>query len=203
MVVDDDALATARAALSAASSPQAPLPATTASAPTSSDEGSLQPKDVAKAVAFGLRSTQSRPQTVAEITAKLHGRFDDGGVVEAAVEQLTAAGALDDAAFARLWVEDRGERRGYGIARLRRELTRRQVPDELIEQALTALEDRDHAQTARDLARKRAATLPAKLEPPVVARRLHAYLVRRGYSDGLANVVAIEVSGLERFRSWD
>jgi regulatory protein len=193
MAVDDDALARARAALS---SPTAG-PATTDVA------DSPKPSDVAKAVAFGLRSTQARPQTMAEITAKLHGRFDDGGVVEAAVAQLVAAGALDDAAFARLWVEDRGEQRGYGTARLRRELARRQVPDHLAEEALSALDDRDHAQTARDLARKRAATLPAKLEPPAVARRLHAYLVRRGYSEAMANVIAIEVSGLERFHTWD
>ena len=200
-VVDRDALAAARAALASASQPPSPG-AREHGTPASRADGP-KPSDVAKAVAFGLRSTGARPQTVAEITAKLHGRFDDGGVVEAAVEQLTAAGALDDAAFARLWVEDRGERRGYGIARLRRELSRRQVPEDLAEQALALLDDRDHAQTARDLARKRAATLPAKLEPPAVARRLHAYLVRRGYSDGLANVVAIEVSGLERFRRWD
>lgn len=162
-----------------------------------------KPKDVAKAVAFGLRSTQQRPQTVAEITEKLRGRFDDGGVVEAAVGQLVDVGALDDAAFARLWVEDRGERRGYGTARLRRELYRRKVPDEIAEEALAALDGRDDAQTARELAKKRYATLPAKLEPAAVARRLHAYLVRRGYSEGLSNVVAIEVSGLDRHRNWD
>lgn len=170
---------------------------------TSDAQAPPKPSAVAKAVAFGLRSTQARPQTVAEITTKLHGRFDDGGVVEAAVEQLVAAGALDDAAFARMWVEDRGRRRGFGIARLRQELSRRQVPDEIAEQALAALDERDDLETARGLARKRAATMPAKLEPAAVARRLHAYLERRGYNSGLANKVAIEVSGLDRHRNWD
>jgi regulatory protein len=160
-------------------------------------------KAVAKAVAFGFRSTQNRPQTVAEITTKLTGRFDDGGIVEAAVEQLTAAGALDDAAFARMWVEDRGRRRGYGVARLRQELQRRKVPEDIVEVALADLEDRDELATALELARKRAATLPNKLEPDAVARRLQAYLVRRGYGQGLANKVAIDVSGLERYRNWD
>ena len=163
----------------------------------------VNPKDVAKAVAFGLRSTSNRPQTVAEITAKLHSRFDDGGVVEAAVGQLCDLGALDDAAFARMWVEDRGRRRGYGMVRLRQELTRRQVPADVAEEALSALEDRNEGQIAADLARKWAATLPAKLEPDAVARRLQAYLIRRGYGAGLANRVAIDVSGLDRFRNWD
>ncbi len=160
-------------------------------------------KAVAKAVAFGLRSTQQRPQTVAEITAKLRGRFDDGDVVEAAVERLTAVGALDDGAFARLWVQDRGRGRGYGLARLRQELQRRGVPDHVAEQALGDLAERDETATATELARKRFRTLPTSLEPEAVARRLQAYLMRRGYNHGLANAVAIRVSGLDRHREWD
>ncbi|MPZ74494.1 MAG: recombinase RecX [Nitriliruptorales bacterium] len=160
-------------------------------------------KAITKAVAYGLRSTQSRPQTVAEITAKLNGRFDDGAVVAAAVEQLESLGALDDVTFARMWVEDRGHRRGYGLTRLRQELRRRQVPEDIAQAALASLGERDELMTASDLARRRAATLPAALEPAAVARRLHAYLVRRGYNQGLANKVAINVSGLARHREWD
>ena len=160
-------------------------------------------KAVSKAVAFGLRSTQQRPQTVVEITDKLRGRYEDNDVVVAAVAQLQAVGALDDAAFARAWVEDRGRRRGYGVMRLRQELRRRQVDDDVVDQALTALEDRDEFTAAVDLAKRRVVSLPAKLEPEAVARRLHAYLVRRGYNHGLANKVAISVSGLDRHRNWD
>jgi regulatory protein len=157
----------------------------------------------AKAIAYGLRSTQARPQTVAEITAKLRSRFDDPDVVEAAVAQLKALGALDDAVFARIWVEDRGVSRGYGRARLAQELRRRKVPQDIAEEALAVLDDRDDLETATDLARRRFASLPATLEPAAAARRLHAYLVRRGYNDGLSNKVAIAVSGLDRHRDWD
>lgn len=176
-------------------------PASAASAAPSDDQP--PPKTVAKAVAFGLRSTQNRPQTVAEMHNKLRGRYEDEGVVDAAIEQLKAAGALDDAAFARIWVDDRGHRRGYGTVRLRQELRRRLVPDEIAEEALASLDERDDLQTATDLARKRANSFPAKLEPDAVARRLQGYLVRRGYNAGLANKVAIDVSGLDRYRSWD
>ena len=162
-----------------------------------------QAKDVAKAVAFGLRSTQARPQTAAEIRTKLRDRYEDADVVDAAMEQLVAAGAIDDAAFARAWVEDRGRQRGYGTARLRRELNRRGVEEDTVEQALQALDDRDELATAVELARKRARSLPASLEPDAVARRLHGYLMRRGYNQGLSNKVAIDVSGLDRYRSWD
>lgn len=173
------------------------LPAPAASAPAAAS------KDVAKAVAFGLRSTQNRPQTVAEMENKLRGRYGDEDVVSAALEQLKAAGALDDRAFARIWVDDRGHRRGYGVARLRQELRRRLVPEPIAEEALASLEERDDLETASELARKRARTFSAKLEPDAVARRLQGYLVRRGYNAGLANKVAIDVSGLDRYRSWD
>ncbi len=165
--------------------------------------GAVDHKTVAKAVAYGLRSTQNRPQTVAEITTKLQGRFEDADVVAAAVQQLVDVGALDDAAFARMWVEDRGRRRGYGVARLRQELSRRQVPEHVAEAALADLEERDEKKTATELARRRAATMPATLEPAAVARRLQSFLMRRGYGQGLANTVAIAVSGLDRHRDWD
>jgi regulatory protein len=178
------------------------LPAPAASADT---EAPAPPsKKIAKAVAFGLRSTQNRPQTVAEMAKKLRGRYpDDEDIVTAAIEQLKAAGALDDEAFARIWVDDRGHQRGYGAARLRQELRRRLVPEEIAEEALASLDDRDDLATAMELARKRARTFSAKLEPDAVARRLQGYLVRRGYNAGLANKVAIDVSGLDRYRSWD
>lgn len=174
-----------------------------ASSAADSESAAPRSKDVAKAVAFGLRSTQNRPQTVAEIEAKLRGRYEDEDVVTAAVEQLKAAGALDDMAFARIWVDDRGHQRGYGTARLRQELRRRKVPDEIAEQALASLDERDDLATATELAHKRSRTFSPKLEPDAVARRLQGYLERRGYTSGLANKVAIDVSGLDRYRSWD
>lgn len=149
-----------------------------------------------------LRRTSQRPQTEAEITAVLGRRYDEQ-IVAAAVERGRKAGAIDDAAFARAWVDDRGHKRGYGTARLRDEMRRRKVPEPLVEQALDSLDQRDDCAVATELARKRASSLPASLEPPAVARRLAAFLARRGYGPALAQKVAIDVSGLERYRSWD
>ena len=149
-----------------------------------------------------LRRTSLRPQTQAEVTAVLARRYDDD-VVTAAVERGRKAGAIDDAAFARAWVADRGDKRGYGTARLRDELRRRKVPEPLIDDALADLSERDDLAVATELARKRASSFPASLEPPAVARRLAGFLARRGYGPGLAQKVAVDVSGLERYRSWD
>ncbi len=159
--------------------------------------------DVGAAVAFVVRSTQNRPQTEAELADKLRGRGCTDAVVAAALVQSRGLGAVDDAAFARAWVCDRGEGRGFGTDRLRVELRRRRVPDAVADAALAVLTERDDREVATELARRRAATFPSSAEPPVVARRLQGYLLRRGYPSGLAQAVAIEVSGLERFRAWD
>lgn len=156
---------------------------------------------VSAAVAFVLRSTQQRPQTEAEVRAKLSGRDVDAEVAEAALTRARELGAVDDAAFARAWVDDRGRGRGFGTTRLRQELRRRLVPEPLIADALAAIEDRDDLAVATDLARDRLPSLPSSLQPEAIARRLQAYLVRRGHSPGLAQRVAIEVSGLDRV--WD
>ncbi|MPZ88806.1 MAG: regulatory protein RecX, partial [Nitriliruptorales bacterium] len=67
---------------------------------------------VGNAVTLILRSTQHRPQTEAELRAKLAAREVPNGIAEAALDRARAAGAVDDAAFAAAWVEDRGRRRG-------------------------------------------------------------------------------------------
>ncbi len=137
------------------------------------------------------------------MAAKLERRGVAADVAAVALRRAETLGALDDAAFARAWVSDQGLRRGFATPRLRHELRRRLVPAPVVEAALAALDDRDDRDAATALARARAATLPASLAPPVVARRLEGFLVRRGYPPGVARPVAIAVSGMEAYRAWD
>jgi len=101
------------------------------------------------------------------------------------VADLVGRGYVDDAAFARHWVQTRAAR-GYGAARLRAELRARGVPAPLIDAALAALEGDDQLEQARAVARRR---LPAlrRGKPERVAARLRDHLLRRGYP---ASVVA-------------
>ncbi|WP_165492225.1 regulatory protein RecX [Egibacter rhizosphaerae] len=178
---------------------------TTASRPDvasgSTPETGTAPDQVGDAVAFVLRSTRQRPQTEAELRDKLAERGVASEVVQEALAQARSLGATDDRAFARAWVRDRGQGRGYGALRLRQELLRRRVPDHLVDEALATLEDRDEESVAEDLARERAARFEARIEPDRAARRLAGFLQRRGYPPALAQRVAIRVSGLDR--DWD
>lgn len=156
---------------------------------------------VQHALAYLVRSTANRPQTEAELAGKLHTRQYGEEVVEEALARAREGGVVDDAAFARAWVADRGERRGFGVARLRRELREREVPESVLEEALTALDGRDELAVATELAWERLGQLPASLSEEAVARRLCGYLGRRGYPEALARRVSLTVSGLDR--DWD
>ncbi|MGI8575052.1 MAG: regulatory protein RecX [Egibacteraceae bacterium] len=158
-------------------------------------------EEVRRALSFVLRSTRARPQTRAELAAKLRAREYDDETIAAALGESYSLGAIDDAAFARAWVEDRGRGRGYATARLRQELRRRQVPDELIEAALGGLDDRDEFDAGLALARQKAVRYPSDLPTEKIASRLVGFLVRRGYAPGLAQRIAVIASGLDR--QWD
>jgi regulatory protein len=163
--------------------------------------GAEVPEDVRRALAHVLRSTGQRPQTEAELRSKLRGREIPDDVAAQALRHARALGAVDDAAFAAAWVEERGVGKGYGAGRLRTELRRRLVPEPFIDDALAILDGRDDGSAATELARRRLSQLPSSLPPEAVVRRLTAYLVRRGHPPVLAQRVAVDVSGIDR--DWD
>lgn len=109
------------------------------------------------------------------------------------VTGLAARGWVDDAAFARRWVEARA-RRGLGAGRLRAELAARGVPEPCITAALAALDEEAALAQVRALARRRVRAL-GRLEPGRVAARLAAALARRGWSVEVARRVVQEILG--------
>lgn len=154
-----------------------------------------------KALAHLVRSVSQRPITVAEARAKLLAREHPEDVVTAVVARAVQARILDDTAFATAWVDDRGIKRGYGRARLLRELRKRKVCTDVIEAALARMEDHDEVAQATALARARAQRMPGTLEPSKVAQRLVGFLLRRGYTSTIAHDVARRVTAMDR--DWD
>ena len=104
--------------------------------------------------------------------------------IEAVLSRFTEAGLIDDAAFARGWVESRHHSRGLSRRSLSAELRRQGVGGDDIAEAVDALAPDQEVETARRmLARKMAAT---RGQPPEVrARRAASMLARKGYPPGL------------------
>ncbi|WP_241003179.1 regulatory protein RecX [Streptomyces sp. CB01881] len=106
-------------------------------------------------------------------------------VAEQVLTRLEEVGLIDDAAFARAWVESRHAVRGLSRRALAQELRTKGVAGELVEQAVAQLDHDDETEAARALVeRKLRAT--RGLERQARMRRLVGVLARRGYSEGLA-----------------
>jgi regulatory protein len=99
---------------------------------------------------------------------------------------------VDDAAFARRWVEARAAR-GYGASRLRAELSARGVARDVVDLALGALVAETTLERARELARRRLPGL--RRRPDRAATRLRDYLLRRGYAAAVVARVVREFLG--------
>jgi regulatory protein len=120
-----------------------------------------------------------RARSVSEVREALS-RSDFGPVViEATIGKLQELELLDDAAFARQWVEERGGRKGLGPRRLLSELRLKGVSDETSRQAVAdvGLDDEARAkEVAAGLVRK-VAQRPLGQQ----AMRLQQMLLARGF----------------------
>ncbi|MEP6572952.1 MAG: regulatory protein RecX [Gemmatimonadota bacterium] len=129
-----------------------------------------------------LRSLERRSFARHDLGRRLIRKGHPPEAVEAALTRADDAGLLDDAAFARQFVQSRAER-GRGPARLTRDLQAMGIPRGLIDDAVRARwpEPADTTVSAEQVATRRAAQLK-NLPPDVRRRRLLAYLGRRGFS---------------------
>jgi regulatory protein len=138
--------------------------------------------DVEAAFRTALRSLELRSYARSDLARRLVRKGHPRAAVDAALERATALGLLDDAAFARGYVQSRAAR-GRGPSRLTRDLLLMGVERSLIDRALAAEwpEGSDRSSVPLALATKRAAQL-GPLPRQTKRRRLLAYLARRGFS---------------------
>ena len=138
--------------------------------------------DAEAAFRTAIRSIEQRSHARTDLGRKLVRKGHTRPAVEVALERCVALGLLDDAAFARHFVETRAAR-GRGPARLRRDLYAMGVAGSLVDAALADLQaDGDRAgEQALALATKRAKQLPG-VPREARKRRLLAFLARRGYT---------------------
>jgi regulatory protein len=129
-----------------------------------------------------LRALERRGFARADLGRRLVRKGHPRSAVDAALERAAGLGLLDDAEFARNYVQTRSMR-GRGPARLSRDLMAMGVERGHIDRALAAEwpEGSDRTQVPSALAAKRAAQL-GDLPRPVKRRRVLAYLARRGFA---------------------
>ncbi|MCR4403284.1 MAG: recombination regulator RecX [Firmicutes bacterium] len=151
-----------------------------------------------KAREYALRLLAMSDRTVKELEERLRAKGFPEEVVVEIVRDMTRLEYLDDEKLAVRFAEGCAERRGIGPMRVRAELSRRGVPDSLIEHALRLAFDADR-ESAIALASARTWLErhgPSSGEDLGAAkRRLCGFLVRRGFSLEVVERALREVLG--------
>ena len=119
--------------------------------------------------------------------------------VEMVLYKLQQEKLLDDADFARQWVESRANHK-LGRSRIAQELRRKGVSQEEADEALSVIDDEDQLSGAITLAEKAAARIKPGEDLRKASSRIAGMLARRGYSWDIAKAAIQQaLAGIEEY----
>lgn len=127
----------------------------------------------------------ARACSTREIEQKLLRAGYRPSTVEMVIYKLQRENLLDDADFARQWVESRQHHK-LGRSRIAQELRRKGISQEEAEDALSVIDDEDQLSGAVAMAEKAAARIKPGEDMRKASTRIAGMLARRGYSWDIA-----------------
>lgn len=148
------------------------------------------PEAVARTIV--LRKLAAQARTRHELAKALAARQVPEEVADGVLDRMEAVGLVDDAGFARDWVESRQQRRHLSRSALRRELQNKGVERDLVEEAVGEVDGDDELQAARQLAERKLRSMSG-LPREVQYGRLAGALARRGFGPGVTAPVLTAV----------
>jgi regulatory protein len=135
--------------------------------------------EIGRATEAALRLLASRPRSVREISNRLRQKGFEQVTIDRAIEKLEGWNYVDDAEFARYWVENRTTHKPRGRRLLEQELRTKGVDREVVKEAIAEAEV-DEESAALELARAKLPTYRHD-DPQTARRKMAGYLQRRGY----------------------
>ena len=138
----------------------------------------------ARARQICLRLLTAAPRTRTQLAQAMRRGGIPAQAAEAILVRFTDAGLIDDAVFARAWVESRHHSRGLSKRSLSTELKRQGIQVEEIREAIDVLDPEQEAATARHLVERKMASTRGR-PPETRARQAASMLARKGYPPGL------------------
>lgn len=145
---------------------------------TQAEIESLQGSDLEeKAKNVAIRFIEYRPRSVAETRQHLQKKEYPEEVIERVVDRLEAVELLNDAAFARYWVEQRETFKPRSKIALQQELRQKGIERGLIETAVAAVDELAAATQAAEAKARRWHQLPEQ----EFTKKLGGFLQRRGF----------------------
>lgn len=158
--------------------------------PSGLDTGpDADPESVARKIL--LDQLTGRARTRAELAGKLAARQVPDDVASRLLDRFEEVGLVDDAAFAREWVQQRQSGRGLARRALTQELRRKGVDDEVVRETMAQIDPDDELAAARAVVRARLRSVQG-LERDRATRRLVGMLARKGHPPAVAYRVVRE-----------
>ncbi|MGY1772165.1 regulatory protein RecX [Blastococcus sp. SYSU D00813] len=146
--------------------------------------------------AICLRALTGAAKTRRQLADLLARKGVPAEAAAAVLDRFGEVGLIDDAAFARAWVNSRQAGRGLSRQALKSELRAKGVEAEDAEEALALVDDQDEWDAARRLVARRVGGM-RRLDRETAHRRLLGMLARKGYGSGLAGIVVREALDAE------
>lgn len=146
-----------------------------------------------------LRFLEPRPRSTTEVKQHLLKKKISADVAERVTARLTDAGLLDDAAFAKYWVDNREQFRPRAARALRFELKRKGLSTADITEAIGEIDESESAYRAGVARAKRW----RGLERREFLEKLTAFLVRRGFSYAVAKEATTRLWSESRAEEFD
>jgi regulatory protein len=148
------------------------------------------PESVARALC--LRALTGAAKTRQQLADMLARKGVPAEAAEAVLDRFVEVGLIDDAAFARAWVDARQAGRGLARRALQSELRAKGVDADVAAEAVETVDADDERAAALRLVERRARAMQ-RLDRATATRRLIGMLARKGYNGGLAAAVVREV----------
>jgi regulatory protein len=164
--------------------------------------GAARTGDESAARRIALDALSRSARTRGQLEALLERKGVSSEASDAVLDRFEEVGLVDDAGYAEAFVESRHRVRGQGGRAIAFELRRRGVADDVVAEAVGALDSDQQFATACRVAQSRLRRLSG-LPPEVKVRRLAGLLARKGYSGDIAaravrevlDAAALEASG--------
>lgn len=144
---------------------------------------------VEKAKEAAIRYIEYRPRSIDETRRQLQKKEYPEAVIEEVVDRLEAVKLLDDAAFARYWVEQRDTFKPRSKIALQQELRQKGIDRTLIDEATAGIDEFAAARQAATAKARRWQSLPEEQ----FRQKLGGFLQRRGFGYDIIREISEEL----------
>ena len=145
-----------------------------------------KPRQISKEVLYSkaMKYCSYAERCTYDATSKLRHLGAGPELIQEIIEKLTSQGYINDSRFSKLFAESKLRHNRWGKHKIKAELLRRNIDNNSIEQALSAIDDDEYMQCLRSLFSKKAAELTTKNKGKVTERVIN-FCIRKGWEPEL------------------